>query len=360
MKFKLSEILDESIFTSPMETNGMGKELLFDNLERYKTIINYMKPDNPVSIRLVQHTFELISLCNDIQTVLRMKNDLENNGLLAAFDRNWEFLNSLLTGNTQFRISQTLYRCRKLNLKEIDQELGVKDIYHKALSPGGSGQKEGRYNGEGSSCLYLGSSLLCCWKEIRNQDDPPDPRDANVIASRFFINKHLLWKVLDLSIDYQRLTDGIAQVLSPNYFNQIFTNDTIYKYISFYPIMLAMSLHEEYSISQLFINWVRSRTKIDLVIYTSTHFYNKLNDYSHVKNYAFMIREVNSTGYDERLKSIAKTSRPILLKSISTQQNPPYEESDFLSVLSNDKVFSTSYFTECETYLQKVPIENDW
>lgn len=342
-----------------METNSGGRKQLIDNLERYKTIINYMKPDNPVSIRLVEHTSEINSLCDDLQTALKMKDVSVNDGLITAFNRNWDLLNALMSGNSQFSLPQTLFRCRKLGLNEEGKELKVEDIYHLPLLPGYSGRK-GRYNGEGSTCLYLGSSLLCCWKEIKSQEDSPDPRDANVIASRFFITKHLLWKVLDLSIDYQRLADGIAQVLSPNFFNQIFTNDTIYKYISFYPIMLAMSLHGEHSISQLFINWVRSKTMIDLVIYTSTHFYNKLNDYSHVKNYAFMVRDLNPAGYDERLKSIAKTSKPILLKTISTQQNPPYEESDFLSVLSNDKTYSTSYFTECETYLQKVPIEKDW
>ncbi len=201
-----------------------------------------------------------------------MKDNSINNGLIAAFDSNWELLNALMRGNAQFHLPQTLYRCRKLNPEEQGKELKVEDIYH-LPSLSDCSNRKGRYNGEDSSCLYLGSSLLSCWREIREQDDPPDPRSSNVIASRFFITKHLLWRVLDLSLDYQRLANGINQVLSPNFFNQIFTNDTIYKYISFYPLVLSMSLHGEHSISQLFIDWVKSRTEIDLVVYTSTHFF---------------------------------------------------------------------------------------
>lgn len=358
MEYTLSNILDESIFTTPLDSfSKNAKQELCNYLKQYIIIIKNLKPDNPVSNKLVQHSGKLVELCDKLIWTLEAKDSFKDDYLFSSFNQHWESFNILSSELVANAIPQTLYRCRKIGMEKDKFEIA--DIYHPPKLPECK-SKKGRYNEDNSICLYLGSSLFNCWNEIKSSSDPENPSNTEVIASRFIIHNQSLLKVIDLSFNYQNLAEGISHVLAKDYFNQVFINETIYCYISVYPIILSMSLHREYSISNQFLKWLQSKKNIDGIIYTSTYFYNKIRDYKLVKNYAFPVRNPNASGYDMRVKEFVRASKPLKLKEISLKSNSPYCEKSISSIIGDEKKYRNTSYGGWEDYLQKTPIEWPW
>jgi hypothetical protein len=137
--------------------------------------------------------------------------------------------------------------------------------------------KSYRFSIQGFPCLYLGTSLDVCWKEI-GRDKP----DGKVYASRFENDEPLVF--IDLTI--------------PNIDSDSEMYDA-YQFLVTYPFYLASltkvefpesPFKPEYIIPQLLLQYVKAEERLDGIIYSSTKDNEHKNDRYHnivipTKNY---------------------------------------------------------------------------
>lgn len=130
-----------------------------------------------------------------------------------------------------------------------------------------------RYSMAGLPCLYLGTSIYICWKEMG------EPNLNSVYISEFNIaNKEIAKKIKVLNLAY-----NLESLYDKNY-NYLFDNDInedlAIAYLLFFPILLSCSyvraykkatFHVEYIIPNMIFQWLCSKeSEFEGICYLST------------------------------------------------------------------------------------------
>lgn len=178
-----------------------------------------------------------------------------------------------------------------------------------------------RYSVPGLPCLYLGSSIYLCWKEMG------EPDLNSLYISRYVIHKYSDKKVLNFAFDHDLaftindfLFEDPADLKDKNIKRSIAR-------IIFYPILLACSynrkekdakFHIEYCIPNLIMEWVLKSKDFDGVAFFST----KINRSKLSVNYVFPTKyERTKSDFCPVLTNKFELSDPISWQVLSSVKN---------------------------------------
>lgn len=175
-----------------------------------------------------------------------------------------------------------------------------------------------RYSISGFPALYLCGSTYVCWEEFDRQDF------RKMWVSGFKSNKEL--SVIKL----QKVDDFITDLTERDL---PFMHMNLMRYLITFPLTIACSIKTEhmdahfkpeYIIPQLLLQYVKSKSTIDGIMYPST----KIDYTNYIKvdvyNYIFPVKSTKETGHCNSLKSTFSLTNPTTLENEELLTDPAY------------------------------------
>ena len=191
-----------------------------------------------------------------------------------------------------------------------------------------------RYSIPGLPCFYLGGSLYTCWREMGS------PNFEDIHVSAFVVNCDPGLKFLDFSKTPKWIANWLAQKSDTLDDDQ---NRFLSAQIVLWPLIAACSIKSlypkanfkpEYIIPQMLLQWLtKNITDFDGIRHFSTHVEDTTTDNPHwICNYILPVRQVNHSGYCERLKQSFRFTKPHLwrlLRVVNLNTRDSFMRDDF-------------------------------
>lgn len=206
-----------------------------------------------------------------------------------------------------------------------------------------------RFSVPGLPCLYLSNSTYACWEELKR------PHVDKMQVSRF--------KLEDMSFNFLNIS------LTPNFMCLMFESFMTQDYLDFtkqneqqaldsmnsltlyaimtWPLIAACSIkvkkHDapfkpEYIFPQFLLQWVTHNKNVDGIKYSSIEANaNYSLDFGELANYAIPVKEIQSSGYCQKLRNAFSLTRPVSWEILSLT-NPSiiqHDQGKFEKVLFN-------------------------
>jgi hypothetical protein len=271
----------------PLRRDAMNDHDFEDFLKRvfsnYLAEFDNLRSDDALTKAIKAGLPQAKTMCEDIQETVQQylcgwpANALSK--LKYAIGRVCKHFDRLLPKFDQAHLPvfQALYRIRAISVDELGVEFGRKDLFHIPFERREIVNRQ-RYSLPGLPCLYLGSSLYVCWKEL---DGPPF---QSLYAAAIRVRRGESITVLDFSIT----PPGTARFISGAINDLDFAMPTIVARAICWPLLAACSvrrLHRnspfiaEYIVPQLLLQWVTEsnygrhpdHVKVDGIVYFSVN-----------------------------------------------------------------------------------------
>lgn len=302
-----SELLDDYLknirlqwdFSVNPALSGMGKHLgeIYEKAKTLgeaikETLRYFLKGDVYLGTQQHSQLFEALDKCLDINR--------------------W---NDVLFSNRHPCLERRLFRVRILKDNVVIRSR--EDMFHVPASKRhliGSN----RFSILGYPCLYLSSSLYCCWEEMGR------PPFHKIVFSRFELqqeapHKKILFICIDPKI-WQESTFGIKSSIE-------FLFPLLKTFLINYPLQLACSIptrnerasfHSEYIIPQILMGWLRSaRSTCSGICYRTTHIPQVSTNRIHpllLYNYALPAKSLENSEFCTELGSMFHLTEPVLFE----------------------------------------------
>ena len=220
-----------------------------------------------------------------------------------------------------------------------------------------------RYSISGYPCLYLGSSILACWEELKK----PDIYDMCVAMVRLKRGSSI--SVLDLTVPYD---SPIVPLWNDDTEKDERTKNM--EYLNTLPLIIACSVRtvtpddpfkNEYVIPQLLMLSLLKQDKLYGVAYSSAQMDDMItSDEARHYNVAIPVREVSDKGYCSRLKNMFQITRGLTfmeaeIKSVFKDRiSTNFEVKDeclYQIIDKNDSYdnYDITKFGQLETFIKK-------
>ncbi len=319
----LDSIKNDSYLSLPTDADKDYRSDLKSKFERYKKILDTATKGNDVDKFIYDNKTEFNKTCNLLLKCI----DQYLSGYRADSYKIIEKLfkrsiikNYICELEINLKKNTNFYRVR-LDKKIKDR----KDNFHISFNERHLVGAQ-RYSVPGLPCLYLGSSIYLCWKEMGEPD-------LNLLyISRYVVDKESNIKLLNFAFDYD-LDFSINDLFSDEPIdNDNKENKRSIARIIFYPILLACSynrkekdanFHIEYCIPNLIMEWVLKSKCFDGLAFFSTRTKRSRLSVNFVFPTKYMKTQMqkNKGGFCPELTSKFILSDPIAWQILSSVQN---------------------------------------
>lgn len=173
--------------------------------------------------------------------------------------------------------------------------------------------KDYRYSQMGRPCLYLGSSLDICLKEMNST------KKNDFYASEFWLSDNKNLRVINFSYTLQEVIDFCLS-------NDKDKISFFEAWWFFYPFMYACSVvqrsptKDEYKLPQMLVQYVVDSSKLDGIRYISTKVNGGYVWTKKIMNFAIPVKADKLSGFDDDLIEKFRLSVPLNLSKVKTLQ----------------------------------------
>ncbi len=216
-----------------------------------------------------------------------------------------------------------------------------------------------RYSIPGYPCLYLGSSIYVCWKELQS------PPFDNVYIVRFKGTSNL--KILDFGYAPENLADIFEKFDQGEYHGNSFFN-LVFTRIIFFPLLAVCSVKvlynnepfkPEYIIPQIVLQYVKKTNDFDGIRFFSMHFDQQYHDVILASNFVFPVKTNPASGICEDLAKKFKMTDVLPWQISRAFELPTDNQKVPAHPIELVKNISTPYYTtefgQLESKLQVMP-----
>jgi len=217
-----------------------------------------------------------------------------------------------------------------------------------------------RFSISGYPCLYLGSSILACWEEMKT----PGLDDFCISYCKLVTTESI--PVLNLTFP----TDDREKLFGRKNYNYLLT---------VWPLIIACSIKTlnpddpfkyEYVIPQVVMLAIRNNSNIYGVAFSSTQMNDSISEKEELHyNLAIPTRQIKDNGYCKKLAAIFKLTRGVPffeaeIKNVFTsycQQQMSVENERLVinTIGDNCNPYNTSKFRQLENYLKQMVAEEE-